>query len=376
MITTFPIVAPDVVSELRLSYAQAAIIAAAYMLGYGLFQLPASFLGISVGSGRVLSSAIVLMSAVALVPCLLVSPSSWIVSRLVMGIAGAAVLPLSIHLLTFAMSGSQLVKGLGITISGWGFGMALAMLGAAPLLHIVGWRAVMLASAALGVIVFAGLYWVLFQRNRVREATVDPPNLAKLAQTLGTNYALNMMSIINAAGTSIVICVPAWLPLYVTGAFGVSTAQTSASLSPIGIGVAFGAWTGGALAIRLGWRFVVAVALLTSSLLVATVPFLSSSSLIVAIAILIGWIAMFFAAPIQSLFPFVIAQESTALAAGYYNSIGFVGAFLASLLFGFLVDRSSNFTVGWLFLSSIPIVGVIAALSLPDPARINSVPSP
>ena len=54
MMTTFPIIAPDVVSELGLSYAQTGIITAAYLLGYGLFQIPASFLGIRVGSGRVL----------------------------------------------------------------------------------------------------------------------------------------------------------------------------------------------------------------------------------------------------------------------------------------------------------------------------------
>jgi predicted MFS family arabinose efflux permease len=376
MITTFPIVAPDVVSEFRLSYAQTGVIAAAYMLGYGLFQLPASFLGISVGSGRVLLGAMMLMSAGALVPCIIDSPSGWVISRLVMGIAGAAVLPLSLHLLTLALSGARLVKGVGITISGWGFGMTLAMLGAAPLLHMVGWRAVMLASAVLGVIVMAGLYWTLPPRNRREEASGTLPGFAQLGRALAGNGALNRMSIINAAATSIMICVPAWLPLYVSGAFHVSTAETAAGLSPIGIGVAVGAWTGGALTIRWGWRPVVITGLLASSVLVASVPLLWSASLIIALAIPIGWIGMFFAAPVQSLFPSVIAEEWTALAAGYYNSIGFFGAFAASLLFGFLVDRTSSFTLGWLFLAMIPIVGVVAALSLAIPARISSTPVP
>ena len=84
---------------------------------------------------------------------------------------------------------------------------------------------------------------------------------------------------------------------------------------------------------------------------------------------------MFFAAPVQSLFPFVIAQEWTALAAAYYNSIGFVGAFLASLMFGFLVDRFSDFAVGWLFFSAIPVLGIVAAVLLPISARVNSAPS-
>jgi len=48
------------------------------------------------------------------------------------------VLPLGIHLLTQAMSGPRLVKGLGVFIAGWGAGMTLAMLVAAPLLRAFG----------------------------------------------------------------------------------------------------------------------------------------------------------------------------------------------------------------------------------------------
>jgi predicted MFS family arabinose efflux permease len=172
-----------------------------------------------------------------------------------------------------------------------------------------------------------------------------------------------------------VICVPAWLPLYVSSAFGTSAAETSASLAPIGLGVAIGAWTGGFLSIRFGWRSIVITGLLVSGLLVALIVLLSGSSATISVAILACWIGMFFAAPVQSLFPFVIAQEWTALAAAYYNSIGFVGAFLASLAFGVVVDWFSDFTVGWLFFSVIPILGIVAAVSLPIPGRANSTPS-
>ena len=375
MITTFPIVAPDVVSELRLSYSQAGIIAAAYMLGYGLFQLPVSYMGIAVGSGRVLLGAMVLMSVGALVPCVAGEFFGWVISRLLMGIAGAAVFPLGVHLLTLALSGSRLVKGLGVFVSGWGFGMTVAMLGAAPLLDTFGWRVVMLASGALGAIVIAGLFWALPPRNQGGDAVISPPNPAKLVRTLGTNHSLNLMSVMNVAGTSIVICVPAWLPLYVSSTFGIPAAETSASLAPIGLGVAIGAWMGGFLSIRFGWRSIVITGLLVSGLLVASIVLLSDSLAIFAVAILVCWIGMFFAAPVQSLFPFVIAQEWTALAAAYYNSIGFVGAFLASLMFGFLVDRFSDFTVGWLFFSAIPVLGIVAAVLLPISARVNSAPS-
>jgi predicted MFS family arabinose efflux permease len=372
-LTTFAIVAPDVVSELGLSYAHTGLITAAYMLGYGLFQLPASFLGIRLGTGRVLVGAAVLMSAAALVPLLVESNAGWVISRLAMGIGGAAVLPLSIHLLTRAMSGPRLVKGLAVFVAGWGAGMTLAMLGGAPLLDASGWRAVMLASAALGVLVIAGLQWSLPAGNRGGEPdAVESVNLAELARELGGNHALNMMGTVNATATALMICVPAWLPLYLTSTFGVSPAETSAGLSVVGIGVTIGGWAGGVLAIPFGWRRIVVAALLVSGLLVAAIPLQPSAFLVIAVAVLIGGIGMFFAAPIQSLFPLVVPGQWTALAAGYYNTIGFVGAFLASLVFGFLVDWSASFAVAWLCLASIAVAGILAALSLRIPGQMHS----
>jgi predicted MFS family arabinose efflux permease len=373
MLTTFGIVSPDVVSELQLSYTQTGVIAAAYLFGYGIFQLPASLLGVRLGSGRVLIGATVLMSVSSLVPFFVASYPSWVVSRLLMGIGGAAVLPLSIHLLTRAMSGPRLVRGLAVFVSGWGIGMSVAMVGAAPLLHAVGWRQVMLMAGVLGIAVIAGLRWALPAGLSGRDADAgDPPNLAVLARRLSGNRALNLMGLVNAAGTTIMVCIPAWLPLYLTGTFGISAAETSASLSPIGLAIAVGAWAGGALSIRVGWRLVVASSLVASCLLAALIPLQSSATLVVGIAILIGLVGMLFPAPIQSLFPSVVPEEWTALAAGYYNTIGFIGAFSASLVFGYLVDWLNSFTVGWLWLASIPVVGIVAALSL----QIHGGPAP
>lgn len=85
---------------------------------------------------------------------------------------------------------------------------------------------------------------------------------------------------------------------------------------------------------------------------------------------------MFFAAPTQSLFRFVIEEEWTALAAAYYNTIGFFGAFFASLLFGLLADRLANFTAGWLLLSTISLIGIVGVLSIAIPTHIHSMTRP
>jgi predicted MFS family arabinose efflux permease len=372
MLTVFPIVSPEVVSELAFTYAEIGWIGAAYMLGYGLFQLPASLLGVRFGSARVLVGAIAMMSVSALLPCLTGGFAGWMASRFMMGVGGAAVLPLSIHLLTRAMSGRRLVKGLSIFISGWGVGMTLAMLGAAPVLRLWGWRAVLVISAMLGGVALAGLWWVLPSDVRIGGSNRRGRlSLRQSIERLARNFSLNMMGIVNVAGTTVLTCVPTWLPLYLTKIFGESASEASASLSPIGIAVAIGAWAGGALTLPLGWRRVVVASLIVSGLLVASISVFSSARLVVATAILAGWVAMLFPAPIQSLFPMVIDEELVALAAGYFNTLGFIGAFCASLGFGYLVDHVLTFAGGWLFLASINMFGVVAALALRPPRSID-----
>jgi predicted MFS family arabinose efflux permease len=372
MLTAFPIVSSEVASELGFTYAEIGWVGAAYMLGYGLFQLPASLLAVRFGSSRVLTGAVVLMSVGALLPCLFSSFVGWLLSRFMMGVGGASVLPLSIQLLTQAMRGRRLVRALSIFISGWGVGMTLAMLGAVPALRMWGWRGVLLTSAALGVVVLGGLWWALGDGARL-----DAPNgrgpvgLQQMVGRLYRNPSLNMMGVVNAAGTTVLTCVPTWLPLYLTNTLGESASDASAAMSPIGVAVTIGAWAGGTLSIPLGWRRVVVASLIVSGLLVASLSILSNVRLVVGTAILAGLVVSLFAAPLQSLFPMVVDENSTALGAAYFNTLGFTGAFCASLGFGYLIDRVQTFAAGWLFLGSITVVGVCAALTLRIPHSIG-----
>jgi predicted MFS family arabinose efflux permease len=365
MLTTFPIIAPYVVAELRLSYAETGFITAAYLFGYGVFQIPLSLLGLRIGTGRVLLGATLLMCASALIGVFGTGYALWIVSRFLLGVGGAAVLPLSLHLLAGALEGEQLMRGIGIFVAGWGLGMTVALLGAAPILYVSGWREVLLATVALGILVFILLAGVL-STTRVEPSTQTTriPSLATLVPALAGNARLNLMGLVNAAGTTTMICVPSWLPLYLTGTFNAWPAAISAALALLGVAVVVGGWSGGALAIRFGWRRVVVGSLAASAVLVGLIPLMPSVLPIVGVAVLVGWVAMLFPAPIQSLLPTVVPTEWTALAAGYYNTLGFGGAFGASLVFGLLVDWSGSFTAGWAWLALVPWLGVAAGLMI------------
>src|SRR5262249_58426053 len=126
------------------------------------------------GGGRVLSWAPLLVAASFLLPCLFDGFVQWLIARLLAGIAAGAVLPLGLHLLTHALSGSRLVRGIGVFVAGWGIGMTVAMLGAAPLLQIAGWRQVMVATTLFGLLVAAFLRWALPPESPAGEPGSSP----------------------------------------------------------------------------------------------------------------------------------------------------------------------------------------------------------
>jgi predicted MFS family arabinose efflux permease len=254
--------------------------------------------------------------------------------------------------------------------------MTLALLGAAPILYVAGWREVLLATVALGLAVFALLAWVLSRTGvQPNGQAAAIPGFRKLVPVLAGNSRLNLMGLVSAAGTTTLLCVPSWLPLYLSSAFDAAPAEVSAALASLGLAVVFGGWAGGALAIRFGWRRVVVGSLAASAVLVGLIPLTPSLTLVVGVAALICWVAMLFPVPIQSLFPTVVPKEWTALAAGYYNTLSFCGAFPASLVFGLLVDRTGSFTAGWVWLALVPWLGVAGALVIPTQTRRTGFPS-
>jgi predicted MFS family arabinose efflux permease len=365
-LTSFPIVSPQVVEELRLTYSETGGLTAAYMFAYGLFQIPAGILGVRWGSTRVLLGSVVLMIGSALLGTFASDYAGWLLSRLLLGLGGAAVLPVSLHLLTRVLTGRRLVTGISIFVAGWGAGMTLGLLGAAEVLRAFGWRQVMLAAAGLGVVVLALLWWTLGRLgSTLHEEPAGAPEAGGLLPGLATNGRLNLISLINVAGTATVAAVPSWLPLYVTQRFAISAAEASSLLAWMGIGFVVGGWSGGALATRVGWRPVVVGSLAVSALLVAGIPAMNTEWQVVLASAILGCTSMMFPAPVQSLLPAIVPTEETAPAAAYYNTIGWAGAFAASLLFGFLVDWTGLFNVGWFWLALIPWLGVAAAYALP-----------
>ena len=369
-LTSFPIIAPEVTSELHLSYSEVGGITAAYLFSYGLFQIPSALLGLQFGSGRILLAAVAVMSCSALVGTFATSYAGWIVSRALLGVGGAVVFPLSLHLLTQAFSGRRLVTGIGIFVSGWGLGITLALFGAARILRAFGWREVLFAAVALGVVVFILLWRSLGALGRAQdERVLATTGLWKLLPSLAGNRRLNLLALINGAGTATLIAVPGWLPLYLTRRFDASAADASAALASIGLGVVVGGWSGSIMANWLGWRPVVIASLVVSAALTAVIPLLDVVGSVVVVATLIAWIGTFFPAPVQSRFPSVVPTAWTALAAAYYNTLGWAGAFGAVLLFGYLVDWTGSFTTAWLWLALVPWLGVAAGVIFPEEVR-------
>jgi predicted MFS family arabinose efflux permease len=365
-LATFPLVSPYLADDLHLTYTQVGGIAAAYFITSALFQIPAGLLGTRLGSRRCLLWAIGVMSVFGAAGAIAPDYRSWLVTRALAGAGSAAVLPLSVHLLTHSLTGSRLVKGLGVFVSGWGIGTTVVLAAGALVLSVVGWRSLLLGVAALGIFVFAIVWRALGPDNPgaggdIRSGLLD--GLRSLFQ-IQSRIEFNLMGSINAAGTSVLVSVPGWLPLHLTRSFGLPPVEAAGPLAATGLAVIIGGWTGGLLAARFGWYPVVAGSLIVAAALTACVPLLTTPEEFIVVAFAITWLVMLFSAPMQSILPVLAPDRWTAIAAGYYNTLGWCGAFLATAVFGILVDSLGRFTIGWFWLAVLPLLGSGAAFLL------------
>jgi predicted MFS family arabinose efflux permease len=104
--------------------------------------------------------------------------------------------------------------------------------------------------------------------------------------------------------------------------------------------------------------------LIVAAALTACVPLLTTPEEFIVVAFAITWLVMLFSAPMQSILPMLAPDRWTGIAAGYYNTLGWCGAFLATTVFGILVDSLGSFTIGWIWLAVLPLLGSGAAFLL------------
>lgn len=140
-----------IASDFREDIAILGIISASFLLGVGLFQVPAGIMAAKYGPRKIAIYGIMIASSAALVTGLASDTTQIIVLRFIIGIGMACFFGPSVILVSRYLGKESEGLGIGLLNSAHALGGIVGLFGWVVLAEFVGWRATLILSGGLGI---------------------------------------------------------------------------------------------------------------------------------------------------------------------------------------------------------------------------------
>lgn len=351
-------VGPYVIDDLRISYLDYSLLLGLFLLPGGIMALPGGLLGQRFGSRSIAASGLALMVVGGALTAQSAGFGLAATGRVVIGIGGVLLNVALTKMVADWFTGYELSTGMGLMLTSFPVGMAIAMAFLPGLAATHSWRAavnVCVAVAALGLIMLLALYRNPSNVDRARHAMATMGRLSGREIALSASIGL-AWGLLNAG-------------FFVLGGFGpaylVSRGMSMADASfifSVGIMVSLvSVPLGGFIADRLQRaNLVIVVGCLATALFITLVPLLPGPMLWF---ILIGF--MFGVPPgaMMSLLPQALPSDRLSTGLGIYYTIFYLSIVGCLLLAGEARD-ASGYAVAPVFLSAFVTVASVPCLSL------------
>ncbi|MBV9083544.1 MAG: MFS transporter [Acidobacteriaceae bacterium] len=340
---------PRMQDELHIDPARWGWILGAFVLSYGVFEIPTGALGDRLGQRRVLARIVLWWSVFTSLTG--ASRTFWqlLATRFLFGVGEAGAYPNASGVIARWFPPTERARAQGFVWAASRLGGALSPILVVPLLGVVGWRMTFVIFGAIGVV------WVVVWRRFYRDALapVDTPSHTDIPWGLILRSSQVWLIFVTygcyAWGSWFYM---AWLPTYLVRGAGFSESEMGIFSSfPFVLGVA-GNVTGGFLSDRLvrkyglkiGRRAVACSSLATSSLLIAGMAAVRNKTAIVVLCSL-GFGVMDLMLPAAWAVCLDIGHEYSGVVTGIMNSSGQLGGFLCTVLFGYVIRASGSYTI-------------------------------
>ena len=331
---SLPAVAPLVVADFNIGYAALGTIIGLYLLPGIAVAIPGGVLAQRFGDKRIVCWGLAAMAAGGLMMAF--GDEKWLTAGRIVSGCGAVFLNVLItKMTTDTFEGREVVTALGLVITSWPLGIALALVTLPPLAAVSSWRAGMVAGAALSVIALVLLFLVYPARaKRTHAAARLRFDLTRHELALSLLSGL-VWSFYNMGLILVLAFGPAWL---VAG--GDSPSHASAVVSLVSWLLIVSVPLGASLADRAGHPM---TTMLTFLLLAAgTIALLPSAGASVALMAALGLIFGPPAGLIMALAGQSAAPERRALAMGVYFTVYYVGMGVVPGVAGFARDVTGS----------------------------------
>ena len=363
--------APKISEELGLSPAQMGLVFSAFVLAYGLFEIPGGWMGDRFGPRLILTRIVVWWSIFTAATGAARSYAVLLACRFLFGAGEAGAYPNCSATISRWFPFAERARAHGMVWTASRLGAAIAPLTVLPLQQMLGWRPVFYLFGGIGF-VWAAAWYLWFRDSPRQKSGVSPAELVEIEEglpphvhaNLGWKRALgsgNLWAVMLMYHT---YCYAAywffsWMPTYLVKAKGIQAFATYAAV-PYLMGAAAnlaGGWTSDRMvrAIGLKWgRRLVGVASMGAAggFMLLSVGLENKTLALVSLAL--SFAVSDFMLPNCWAVCLDIGKKYAGTVTGSMNMAGQFGATIAAAAYGGMVARW-----GW----NIPLIG-LAGLSL------------
>ncbi|MCH7479517.1 MAG: MFS transporter [SAR324 cluster bacterium] len=360
---SIPPIAPFLIEEWTISYAQLGLLIGVFMLPGSFLALVGGLLGARFGSKAVMVTGLALMTAGAVLFASSLSFSQpftiGLVGRLVAGVGGVLVNVQLAKMVTDWFSGKEIATAMSIQLSGFPFGMSIALGFLGGLALATSWQTAIQVTAGISALVCV---LVLFLYRDVPARTGKEP-VSDQSNHAPRFWALTRQELPLAISAGII-----WMFFNVGVIVFISFAplmliEKNWTLAEAGIVISLGTWISIISAPLGGWLIdrtgkpdrVITAGILCSVLIIFLTPF---GLLVPALVVLWGLARGLCPGGINALLSEVLRPESRSTGFGVYFTVYYLGLAMVPPMAGFLQDISGT------AVAPVRFAGLITALTL------------
>ncbi len=375
-------------------------VTAVFTLSYAIFEIPSGALGDRIGPRKVLTRIVLWWSAFTSITGLVTGLGPLLLVRFFFGMGEAGAFPNAGSTVSRWFPVKERGRAFGIIMMASQFGGAIAPLLVVPIQVQYGWRASFYLFGILGV-VWSVLWYGWFRDSPAQIKGIPPAELAQL-KGLGAHAhhpfpfchairSVNLWSMLGVACCYVYTYnfFQSWFHTYLVKAHGYSEKDLLLSSLPFivgGVGNFSGGLASNAAVQKLGleWgRRAIGIAGLGLSALCTILLMFTHQPLLALALLCLIYGGICFQQPSVFAACLDIGGEYAGTVVGAMNTASQVGSFLSSLAFGYLIDRYRNYTLPFIPMAALLILGFWLWFKvnaneqlIPDRVHSTSLPVP
>lgn len=360
----------SIMSDLHLSASQWGWVQSAFILSYGLMQIPMGMLGDKYGQRRILTAIVVWWSMFTCFTGMAGGLLSLLAVRFLFGIGEAGSSPCSTGVIGKWFPKNEVGKAQGYVWAASRMGGALTPFVVIPVMAWMGWRSAFYLLGAVGII--WALVWFFYYRDKDEKPILTSGNLSKASHSsLPWGVILHSkqfwlicaMYFFYAFGSWFFF---SWFPTFMELGRGFAKSELTYAVAVPFIMSMAGNIAGGYLTDRLTVRYGLKVgrkALGASSLTISAVCMFLAAFIPGKMAVFVFLSLCFgiFDLMLPSAWALCVdlGKQHAGAISGAMNTAGNIGGFCCGILFGFLVESSGNYNLPLYMISGMLVVSAM-----------------